>query len=188
MVHRPGGEGRHGDQPVDRTRGVTRPRRPRPRRRRRSEHGRGGTSIGLAQLDNGIFELVHPPKVRERQLDFQEGMELWKAGDPEAARDALRYALSDCHDNLWVHVALGQIALREHRNSALARGHFGYAVELARKAIPRDFSGRLPRDSPNNVPFYEALEGLMQCETALGRTDECARLRGLRDRLSGAAS
>jgi len=47
------------------------------------------------------------------ELDYQEGIELRKAGDPESARDALRYALQGCGDNLWVHVALGQLALQD---------------------------------------------------------------------------
>ena len=65
------------------------------------------------------------------ELDYQEGLELWKAGDPEEARDALRYALQACPANLWVHVALGRIAIEEFQDPVLARGHFGYAVELA---------------------------------------------------------
>ena len=72
-------------------------------------------------------------------------MELWKEGDPESARDALRYALQGCGDNLWVHVALGRIALEEFRDPSLARGHFGYAYELAERAFPPGFRGRLPR-------------------------------------------
>jgi hypothetical protein len=187
MFQRAGGGSRDGDDAPDRDRGVTRPRRPRGRSRGK-QAGRAKTSIGLARLDHDDFELVHPRKARDRELDYQEGLDIWKAGDPEAARDALRFALSECHDNLWVHAALGQIALREFRDPTLARGHFGYAVELVQKAMPRDFSGRLPRDNPNNRPFYDALEGLTQCFEALGRRQECERLRSLHKRLSGAAS
>jgi hypothetical protein len=43
--------------------------------------------------------LVHPRCVEETELDYEEGLELRKAGDPEGARDALRYALEGCHDN-----------------------------------------------------------------------------------------
>ena len=115
------------------------------------------------------FELVHPRIVEETRLDYEEGIELWKAGDPESARDALRYALSACHDNLWVHVALGQIALVEFRDPALARGHFGYAFELAQRALPHGFAGRLARERPSNRPFYEAIDGLVESLEALGR-------------------
>jgi len=130
------------------------------------------------------FELSQPRGVEEAELDYAEGIELWKAGDPESARDALRYALSAYHDNIWVHVALGQIALLEFGDPSLARGHFGYAFELVERALPRRFSGRLPRDRPSNRPFYEAIDGLVKCLEALGRHGDCASLRALRDRLS----
>jgi hypothetical protein len=122
--------------------------------------------------------------VEEARLDYEEGVELWKAGDPESARDALRYALSAYHDNIFVHVALGQIALCEFHDPALARGHFGYAYELVDGALPPGFSGRLPRDRPNNRPFYEAIDGLIECLEALGRRADCASLRAVRERIS----
>jgi len=120
----------------------------------------------------------------EVDLDYAEGIEIWKAGDPEGARDALRYALAACHANVWVHVALGQIAMRDFRDPTLARGHFGYAVELGERALPRGFMGRLPRERASNRPFYEALEGLAECLETLGRTDDAGKLRALGDRLS----
>ena len=142
-------------------------------------------AIRLARVGGNDFELVHPRGVRETELDYEEGLEIWKAGDPEGARDALRYALSACRDNLWIHNALGRIALEEFRDPTLARGHFGYAVELGRKALPPQFAGRLPPDRPANRPFYDAVDGLMKCLDALGQTDESRSLRSLRDRLAG---
>jgi hypothetical protein len=141
--------------------------------------------IGLLKLSEGEFELIHPTKVEETREDYDEGIELWKEGDPESARDALRYALSACHANLWAHVALGRIALADFRDPSLARGHFGYAFELGQRALPRDFSGRLPADRPANQPFYEALDGLVECLKALGQHGECEALRKLRARLGG---
>ncbi len=144
--------------------------------------------IRLARVAGNDFELVHPRGVHETQPDYEEGLEIWRAGDPEAARDALRYALSACHDNLWIHVALGRIALEEFRDPTLARGHFGYAVDLGRKALPQQFPGRLPPERGANRPFYDAIEGLLKCLEALGRTDDYRSLRALRDRLSAAGS
>lgn len=146
----------------------------------------GPGPIGLARIRGtpDAFELVHPRCVQETELDYQEGVELWKAGDPEEARDALRYALQACHDNLWVHVALGRIALEEFRDPVLARGHFGYAVDLARKAFRPDFRGRLPADRAANRPFYDALEGLIRCLRALGETSEAESLKALADLIS----
>jgi hypothetical protein len=126
--------------------------------------------------------------VKETELDYQEGLELWKEGDAEGARDALRHALSGCHDNLWAHVALGRIALLEFRDPALARGHFGYAVDLGRRALPDGFSGRLPRGEENNRPFYEALDGLVECLERLGFSADAASLRAWGDRLSNGPS
>jgi hypothetical protein len=120
----------------------------------------------------------------EVDLDYQEGLEIWKAGDPEGARDALRHALSACHDNLWVHVALGEIAMRDFRDPNLARGHFGYAVELTERALPHGFKGRLPYSRASNRPFYEALAGLIKCLEVLGRAEDAGKLRALGDRLS----
>jgi hypothetical protein len=127
---------------------------------------------------------VHPGAVKEIEPDYEEGLELWKAGDVEEARDALRYALSACHANLWAHVALGRIALVEYRDPALARGHFGYVFELASRALPPGFKGRLPRDRPSNRPFYEAIDGLVMCLEALGRHGDCAEVRALGTRLA----
>jgi hypothetical protein len=117
--------------------------------------------------------------------DYEEGMEILRAGDPEGARDALRYALQGCGDNLWVHVALGRIALEEFREPSLARGHFGYAFELAARAIPPGFSGRLDPERPVNRPFFEAIEGLAACYEALGKPSEVGPLRALSTRLRG---
>jgi hypothetical protein len=174
----------------DKPHGGPRPRRadksgPRPRGGPRPGGARSRPGpIGLTRMGGEDFELVHPRAVKETELDYEEGVELWKAGDPESARDALRYALSACHDNIWAHVALGQIALVEFRDPALARGHFGYAFELAHRALPQGFTGRLPRDRPNNRPFYEAIDGLAQSLEALGRHGDCKSLRELGTRLA----
>jgi hypothetical protein len=138
------------------------------------------TGIRLKVLGDGVYELDHPPCVRETELDYEEGMEIWKAGDPEDARDALRFALSACRDNLWVHVALGQIALREFNDPQLAIGHFGYAIELVSLVIPARFGGRLPRERRANRPIYDALDGLIECYEKQGKSSSVARYRDMR--------
>ena len=52
--------------------------------------GPGSLPIGLLRLAKGEFELIHPKKVDETREDYEEGMELWKEGDPESARDVAR--------------------------------------------------------------------------------------------------
>jgi hypothetical protein len=179
----------------DRSRdGNRRPRRPPPTPRDGTGRKPGGGGVGgprrrgalgLRQVGGNDFELVHPRCVVERELDFEEGVELRKAGDSESARDALRYALEGCANNLWVHVALGLIALEDFRDPGLARGHFGYAFELGERALPRGFEGRLPRHLPGNRPLYDAVAGLAACYEALGKPDEAKALRVLGDRWAG---
>ena len=184
MVERGGGN-RGENRPPAQNRGG---RPVAPGRASGASGSRGGAShrggLGLKRLGADDFALVHPKCVGEMELDYAEGIELRKAGDPEAARDALRYALQGCGDNIWVHVALGLIALEDFRDAPLARGHFGYAFELADKVLPRDFDGRLPHEHPSNRPLYDAVDGLIACYEALGSPDLARELRARRERWS----
>jgi hypothetical protein len=119
------------------------------------------------------------------ELDYEEGMALWREGDVEAARDALRFALQGCGDNLWVHVALGRMALAEFRDPRLARGHFGYAFELVQRVLPPGFRGTLPRERLANRPYYDAIDGLAACYDALDKPREAEALRDQARRLAG---
>jgi hypothetical protein len=189
-----GGENGSDPQPPDTGRGGSRPRRPANQRRRPKGPSRptgptgGRGPIRVRRTGGENFEFIHPRGVLDAELDYEEGIELWKAGDPESARDALRYALSAYHDNIWIHVALGQIALDEFHDPALARGHFGYAFELAHRALPQGFKGRLPRDRPSNRPFFEAIDGLIQSLEALGRSADVESLRAFAARLSSGST
>jgi hypothetical protein len=150
--------------------------------RKSSKPKRGG--IWLQQLGGNDYALSHPKCVAEMEPDYAEGLELWREGDVEAARDALRYALQGCGDNLWVHVALGRIALQEDSDPKLARGHFGYAFELAQRAIPPHFEGRLPIEHPSNAPLYDAIDGLIACHEALKSPELAEEIRSLARRWS----
>ncbi len=136
-------------------------------------------------IGGGDFELIHPRCIEERRDDYEEGLEALRAGEPEEAVEMLRYALNGCPDNLWIHAALGRIALKETKDPTLARGHFGYALELVLRILPRDFTGRLPRNRPANAPLYDALEGLIASVDTLKLPAESRDLRGLLARLSG---
>ncbi len=133
--------------------------------------------LNLKRLGGDDYVLDHPKCVLEMELDYAEGIEIWQAGDPESARDALRYALQGCGDNIWVHVALGRIALLDFQDPGLARGHFGYAFELAERAIPPGFRGVLPPKHPMNQPLYDAIDGLIACHEALGKPELADELR-----------
>ncbi len=158
MSDHAGGEQSNGRRPPDKRRGGTGRRRYKSGPRSNSGASPGGARskpgpIGLNRIGGNDFELVHPRAVRETELDYEEGIELWKAGDPESARDALRYTLSACHDNIWAHVALGQIALVEFRDPGLARGHFGYAFELRTVHCPRGSRVACRETGPIIGPF-----------------------------------
>ena len=114
--------------------------------------GEGGrrATIGLSQLPGSKdFELVHPRCVLQRRGDYEDGMELWKAGDPEGARDALRFALEGCGDNLWIHVALGRIALEADEDF----DGVGSPDELLRSglAAPPSRASEAPSPSPEHA-------------------------------------
>jgi hypothetical protein len=189
-----GGENGSGRRPPDNGGRGSRPRQPaKPGRRPKGPPRQAGASGGrgpirVRRIGGDDFEFIHPQGTLDAELDYEEGIELWKAGDPESARDALRYALSAYHDNIWIHVALGQIALDEFHDPALARGHFGYAFELAHRALPQGFKGRLPRDRPNNRPFYEAIDGLIRSLEALGRRADVESLKALAVRLTSGSA
>ena len=141
--------------------------------------GREGAQgrLWLRRVNGMDFEMVHPREAEEVMPDYEEGMDLWREGDPEAALEALRFALEGCRYSLWVHCGLGRIALEEAKDARLAQGHFGYALELAERAIPPGFRGRLPRDRPANEPAYQAIEGLAAAMDALGADAKAADLR-----------
>lgn len=146
--------------------------------------GRRG-AIGVRPVGGEAFELVHPREIEEVELDYVEGLEMARAGEHAEAREALLYALEACAENLYVHAALGRLAMESGPNLPLARGHFGYIVELVERALPPGFRGHLPRALPANAPYFEAAEGLAACYEAMGQAGEASKLRARASRLSG---
>ena len=145
------------------------------------------SGLSLRQLDPRRFELVHPPCVERVMEDYLEALDAWRMGEPEEAKDMLRFALEGCGDHLWVHCALGRMALEVENNRDLARGHFGYAFELVSRVIPQGFTGFLPVELPGNEPLYQAIEGLISCEKLAGGASsrQVVELERTRTRLSG---
>jgi hypothetical protein len=133
------------------------------------------------------MEFRHPRCVEETWLDYEEGMELWAAGEVEDARDVFRFALEGCGDQAWVHVALGRLALEQDRDMALARGHFGYVIELARRGLGRAPVGRLDPQLLGNQPVFEAMAGLIRIMRATGQQREAEELQVLGQKWSGEA-
>lgn len=115
------------------------------------------------------WELVHPRCALERAEDLEEVRLMLDAGETEIARDELRWLLNGCGDCVAAHRMLGELALEEG-DPKLARGHFGYAYEIALSAFPpRGLDGPLPYRLAANQAFLEAAKGLAWCLHELGK-------------------
>ncbi len=132
-------------------------------------------AISVRQLPDGAWTLVHPRCAAERQDDLEEVEAMIEVAEHEIARDELRWLLDGCTDNLAAHELLGEIALAE-QDFRLARGHFGYAFDIAAKAIrAAAIDGKVP--SPfsfalaANQSFYAAGKGLVFCLLQLEKRD-----------------
>jgi hypothetical protein len=143
------------------------------------------SGLQLRVVQGTECELVYPRCVHERREDYEEAIEAWRAGAIDEALDILRFALEGCGTHAWIHVALGQIALQESGDLRLARGHFGYVIELAQPLLKGRSDVWLSRNRPANQPLYDAIEGLIAVETAQHRPREAAALRRWRSLLEG---
>ncbi|MGH7140129.1 MAG: hypothetical protein ACREHD_30690 [Pirellulales bacterium] len=117
------------------------------------------------------WELVHPRCALERADDLEEVQQMLDAGETEIALDELRWLLNGCSDFVAAHRLLGELALAEG-DLRLARGHFGYAYEIAISSIPpRGLDGPLPYRLASNQAFFEAAKGLAWCLHELGKNN-----------------
>ena len=155
-------------------------------RRSKSAGTRGGTprsSIKLRTVPgSNAWQFVHPRCVKQRAEDIEEVLVMLDAGEYEIAIDELRWLLDGCPDFILVHKMLGEIALAEG-DVPLARGHFGYAYQIGRRALPDGgLRGTLPHGLLPNQAFHEAGKGLAWCLIELG---EHALARQVIDELLG---
>lgn len=121
-------------------------------------------AIGVArQGDENAWKLVHPRCAREREEDLEEVQSMLDAGETEIAVDELRYLLDGCDSLIRAHRLLGEIAMTDG-DLPLARGHFGYAYELGRAALPAGgLPGPLPHRFAENQALHESAKGLAWC-------------------------
>jgi tetratricopeptide (TPR) repeat protein len=118
-----------------------------------------------------VWALVHPSCVLQRVDDLEEALEMIEAGELDLAQRELRWLLEGCGDMIDAHRLLGEIAM-ELGDIPLARGHFGYAYDLGRKALSGDATqGPLPYDQESNRGFLESAKGLAWCLQQIGRGD-----------------
>lgn len=121
--------------------------------------------------------LVHPRCARDRADDLEEVREMIEAGELDVAIDELRWLVGGCSEFIEAHALLGELALATDEDVALARGHFGVAVQLGLKALERaKAAGPLPYGQPANRAFFEAARGLVWCLGKLGVFDKAEEL------------
>ena len=117
----------------------------RPGRPASSRVGTGPIKLSRIGGDREVFDLVHPRCVRRgrARLRGRHGtLESRRPGRGAATRSGMpsRPATTTCgFTSRW-----GGSPSRSFGTLRLARGHFGYAVDLVRKAIPRGIPGPLP--------------------------------------------
>lgn len=85
-----------------------------------------------------------------------------EAGETEVAVDELRWLVGGCSEFMEGHSLLGELALAAS-DFTLARGHFGFAVQLGMRALERaKVNGPLRYSQPANQSFHEAGRGLVE--------------------------
>jgi hypothetical protein len=127
-----------------------------------------GSGVGVRRTTDGRgWVLVHPPCARERAEDLEEVRAMIEGGEEEVAVDELRWLVGGCSEFIEGHALLGELALSVG-DPTLARGHFGFAVQLGIKALERaKASGPLSYSQPANQSFHEAGRGLVEALLAL---------------------
>ncbi|HEV3341372.1 MAG TPA: hypothetical protein VG125_13470 [Pirellulales bacterium] len=122
------------------------------------------------------WELVHPRCAQERGEDLEEVQQMLDAGEIDVALDELRWLLNGCSDFVAAHRMLGELAAADG-DLKLARGHFGYAYEIALSAFPASgLDAPLPYRLPTNRAFLEAAKGLAWCLHELGKLKLAVRV------------
>lgn len=112
--------------------------------------------------------LVHPRCARDRSEDIAEVREMIAAGELDVATDELRWLLSGCSEFMEAHVLLGELALMAG-DVPLARGHFGFVVQLGQKTLKQaKVTGPLLYSQLANRVFFAAGRGLVGCFVQLG--------------------
>jgi hypothetical protein len=147
-------------------------RKPSRRKTALSESG-----VGVRRSSDGRgWVFVHPRAARDRAEDLDEVRAMIEAGETDVAIDELRWLVGGCSEFIAAHALLGELAIAEG-DFALARGHFGFAVELGLKALQRaKVNGPLLVSQPANRAFHEAGRGLVTSLVKLGMTQKAIDL------------
>jgi hypothetical protein len=146
------------------------PNRGKPQGGRPAPVGRSPNQLRVRKAaGEEVWEFVHPRCALDRADDLEEVRKMIEAEETEIATDELRWLLGGCSDFIDAHKALGELALLEN-DIPLARGHFGYAFQIGKKAIDAArCRGPLPYRLETNTAFHEAGKGLAYCLKQLGK-------------------
>ncbi|MBX7074975.1 MAG: hypothetical protein K1X71_17675 [Pirellulales bacterium] len=137
-----------------------------------AQGGAKSTTIKTRQVPGrDEWELVHPSCARQRADDIVEVRRMIEMGEHDIAIDELRWLLSGCGDFVEAHRLLGELALLEG-DVRLARGHFGYAYELAMIAIRQSKApGPFTYRRTANQAFLESAKGLAHCLAQIDKSE-----------------
>ncbi len=143
--------------------GKSKPPQPKP-------VGRSPTQLRVRKVaGENAWEFIHPRCALDRMDDLEEVHKMIEADEIDIAIDELRWLLNGCSDFMEAHKTLGELALQEN-DITLARGHFGYAFQIGKKALDAaGCPGPLPYRLDTNKAFYEAGKGLAHCLKQLGK-------------------
>src|SRR5262245_10893637 len=108
----------------------------RKRSPRRTAGPKGGLDVRRTADGRG-WVFGHPRCARDRAEDLEEVQAMVEAGEVDVAVDELRWLLSGCSEFMEAHALLGELALAGGNDVPLARGHFGFAVQLGLKTLER---------------------------------------------------
>jgi hypothetical protein len=153
-----------------------------PRRAGKSSRSKSTTAahgLGVRRSADGrAWVLVHPRCARDMAEDIEEVREMISSGELEVAVDELRWLVGSCSEFIEAHTLLGELSLAIAEDIALARGHFGIAVQLGFKALARAkaAAGPLQYSQPANRSFFEAARGLAWCLGTLKLFDKAEEL------------
>ena len=134
--------------------------------------GRSATQLRVRKVaGEDAWEFVNPRCAADRAEDLEEVRKMIDAGETEIATDELRWLLNGCSDFLEAHKTLGELALLES-DIPLARGHFGYAFQIGKKALDAaGCRGLVPYRLASNTAFHEAGKGLAFSLRELGKRE-----------------
>jgi tetratricopeptide (TPR) repeat protein len=135
------------------------------------------SELGVRRSSDGRgWVLVHPRSVREMAEDLEEVRAMIEAGELDVATDELRWLVSNCSEFIEAHELLGELALAQG-DAALARGHFGFAVQLGLKTLERaKVQGPLSYRQPANESFFLASRGLVLALAKLNQLPKAQEL------------